>query len=197
MFEYPTPSIWSLSSPSYFHLQVEITRKHGGRAEAVYRSIRRRGHAGTNKKVTPPTVSSLPLQVFSWKQQSAMLRNVCKQIWEESGSSFSTFWLESEDAVRMALAKTVGPHSFHNYSGLHPCGMIKAYEDLPKFCHGALLELTCPELVDTQALVRIDTEEGIGKSSKLLALTEMVSLQDCSYHSHLISKSSGMYRERN
>ena len=175
-----------------------MQRQDGGGAEAADCSICRRGHAGTDRKVCNTACpTSSRERSSSWKQQSAMLRNVCKQIWEESGSSFSRFWLESEDVVRIALAKTVGPIlPFHSDSGSHR-GMIKAYEDLPKFCHGALLELTCPELVDTEALVRIDTEEGIGKSSKLLALTEMVSLQDCSYHSHLISKSSGMYRERN
>lgn len=39
---------------------------------------------------------------------------------------------------------------------------------------GPLLELTCPELVDTEELIKIETKEGLGKSCKLLVLMEQV-----------------------
>jgi len=68
---------------------------------------------------------------------------------------FLRFGFEAEDEVRMALATT-------------------ACEDLPPVCVGPLLELTCPELVDTEDLVKVETKEGLGKSGKMLALMEKV-----------------------
>jgi len=91
-------------------------------------------------------------QIKSWKQQSTMLRGVCKQFWEEYGTLFSSFWLEADAAIRLALTQT-------------------AMEDLPPACVGPLLELTCPELMDTETLTTV--EEG-RKADKLLILMEQV-----------------------
>ncbi len=85
-----------------------------------------------------------------------MLRSSVKQLWILYSDEFSSFWMAEENEESRAAM------------------LLAVLEDLPSTLFGALMEVTCPELLDLERLMEISERGAQGKGSHLIDIMRKV-----------------------